>query len=135
LSSAWSGRDAAHAVEKKILKVRIDPKQLVLCIQGIESVEDTEQLLEAYVFVPEHDAVQLQKGTYFIHDVIGCDVVTEENENVGIITDVLALPSNDVWIVKKGMRELLIPAVKAIIRQVNVQGKRITIHAVDGLLE
>jgi 16S rRNA processing protein RimM len=61
--------------------------------------------------------------------------VTEEQTVVGVITDLLSFPMNDLWVIKKDAKEILIPAVKAIIRQVDVENKRIIIHALDGLLD
>jgi 16S rRNA processing protein RimM len=135
LSAVWVGRDAATVEGKKILKVRIDTKQVVLHFDGIETVEDAERLKDSYIFVPKGETVQLQKGKFFIDDVMGCEVVTEEQKNVGVITDLLSLPLNDIWVVKKDTKEILIPAVKAIIRKVDIEHKRITIHALDGLLD
>ena len=68
-------------------------------------------------------------------EVMGCEVVTEEQVDVGIITDLLSLPANDVWVVRNGAKEFLIPAVKAIIRKVDIKMKRVTIYALEGLLE
>jgi len=134
LPAVWLGYDAAKVEWKKILKVRIDIKQVVLGFHGIETIEEAEKLKDLYLFVPKEEAVELESGNYFVDDVIGCEVVTEEQTNVGTITDLLSLPMNDIWVVKKGVKEILIPAVKAIIRQVDVEKKRITIHALDGLL-
>ncbi len=83
----------------------------------------------------KEDAVKLRDGSYFIDDIIGCEVVTEEQTIVGKITDLLSLPMNDLWVVKKDAKEILIPAVKTIIRQVDIENKRITIHALDGLVD
>ncbi|MGD1044332.1 MAG: ribosome maturation factor RimM [Bacteroidota bacterium] len=135
LSTVWVGHDAADVELKKILKARIDTKHAVLNFDGIETVEEAERIRNLYLFVPKEDAVKLQNGSYFIDDVIGCEVVTEEQTTVGVITDLLSLPMNDLWVVKKEAKEILIPAVKAIIRQVDVENKRITIHALDGLLD
>jgi 16S rRNA processing protein RimM len=135
LSKVWIGRNTSDVEEKKILMSRIDARWVVLHLQGVETVEESERLKDAFVYVPADDAVQLQKGSYFIHEVIGCSVVTEEDVSIGVITDLLSLPSNDIWVVKKGTKEILLPAVKAIIRQVDIEQKRITIHALDGLLD
>jgi 16S rRNA processing protein RimM len=135
VSSVWVGHDATDAEVKKIRKVRLDARQVVAKFDGIESVEEAEKIRDKYLFVQKEDIVKLQKGTYFVDDVIGCEVVTEEEINVGVITDLLSLPMNDVWVVKNGTKEILLPAVKAIIRQVDIEQKRITIHALDGLLE
>ena len=135
MPAVWLGHDTANAELKRILKVRIDAKQVVLSFDGIGTVEEAEKLIDLYLFVPKEEAIKLQNGSYFVDDVIGCEVVTEELVNVGMITDLLSLPMNDIWIVKKGAKEVLIPAVKAIIRKVDVENKRITIHALDGLFD
>jgi len=135
MPAAWLGRDSAHAELKKILKVRIDGKQVVLNFHGIGTVEEADKLKDLYLFVPKEEVVKLQHGSYFVDDVIGCEVVTEEQVHVGVVKDLLSLPSNDVWVVQKDAKEILIPAVKAIIRKVDIENKRITIHALDGLFD
>lgn len=134
LPAAWLGHDAANVELKKILKVRIDAKQVVLNFNGIETIEEAEKIRDLYLFIPKDDVVKLQNGSYFVDDVIGCEVVTEQQVNVGVITDLLSLRMNDLWVVKKDTKEILIPAVKAIIRQVDVKNRRVTINAIDGLL-
>ena len=131
----WLGYDAVNAELKKILNVRIYNKQVVLKFYGTETVEEAEKLKDLYLFVPKEDAIKLQNGSYFVDDVIGCEVVTEEQVHIGMITDLLSLPMNDVWVVKKDEKEILIPAVKAIIRLVDVEHKRVTVHSLDGLFD
>jgi len=135
LSAVWLGQNAVDVELKKILKTRIDTKQVVLNFVGVETVEEAEKIKNSYLFVSKENAVELQNGSYFVDDVIGCEVVTEEQTTVGMITDLLSLPMNDLWVVKKDTKEILIPAVKAIIRHVDVENKRITIHTLDGLLD
>jgi 16S rRNA processing protein RimM len=135
LPVVWMGRDAAHVELKNILRRRIDKKQVVLHLNGFETIEEAEILKDFYLFIQKEDAVELQKGSYFIDDILGCEIVTEELKEVGVITDLFSLPMNDVWVVKKDSKEILIPAVKAIIRQVDVKNKRITIHSFEGLID
>ncbi len=134
LTAVRLGNDSANAEFKKIIGVRIDNKQVVITFNGVETIEEAEKIKDQYLFVKEEDIVKLQNGTYFLDDIVGCEVVTEEQIVVGKVTDLFSLPMNDLWIVKKGMKEILIPAVKAIIRQVDIKNKRITINALDGLL-
>ena len=115
--------------------MRIDSRQIVLSFQDIETVEEAKKLTGCYLFIQKENAVQLRDGSFFIDDVIGCEVITEEQKDVGMITDVLTLPMNDVWVVRKDAKEFLIPAVKSFIRQMDLENKRVTIHAIDGLLD
>ena len=135
LPSVWIGQDAANVELKNILNVRIDTKQIVLNFNGIGTVEEAKRIKDRYLFVRKEEAVKPQNGTYFVDDVIGCEVVTEEQVNIGVITDLMSLSMNDLWVVKKESKEILIPAVKEIIRQVDIVNKRITIHSLDGLLD
>jgi len=135
LQEIWLGTDAAHVVAKRILKARIDAKQVVLQLDGMNSVEEAESIKDWYVFVAKDHAVRPEAGSYFIDEVIGCRVVTEDQTEIGTVTDLLSLPMNDIWVVNQGEKEILIPAVKAVIRQVDVEQKRIVIQAVDGLLD
>jgi 16S rRNA processing protein RimM len=135
LRSVFVGDNEGSALPRDITSLRIDAKQVVLHFGGFESVEEAEQLRDQYLFVPQEESVKLNAGSYFVDEVIGCDVVTEEQKNVGIVTDILALPANDIWVVRNGEKEILIPAVKAIVRRVEIEKKRITIHALEGLIE
>ena len=135
VSVVWIGPDAARVEECTVLHRRIDASQVILQLGGIGSRDEAERRKENYVFVRKKDAISLQQGTYFVDDVVGCNVVTEELVAVGVVTVLFTLPGIDVWIVKKGSKEILIPAVKAIIRQVDLEQKRITIHAIKGLVD
>ncbi len=135
LQSVWVGHDAARVEQWDILAVRIDTKQVVVSLNGIETPHEAKEVRNKYLFVPKEQTIKLRTGSYFMDDVIGCEVVTEEQMNVGRVADLLSLPANDIWVVRNGTKEFLIPAVKAIIRKVDVKMKRITIHALEGLLE
>jgi 16S rRNA processing protein RimM len=135
LKSVWIGKNTNEAKRRNINLVQADARQVVVDLEGIQTPEEVNKLKDRYLFIPKEQAVELQAGTYFIDDVIGCEVITEENERIGIVSDLLALPANDMWIVRNGSKEFLIPAVKSIIRKVDVKMKRITIKAIEGLLE
>jgi 16S rRNA processing protein RimM len=135
LRLVWVGNDESTAEKRTIHTVRIDAKQVVLNFSGIETVGEAELLRDRYLFVPKEKVVKLNIGNYFVDDVIGCEVVTEEQRKIGIVIDLFSLPANDVWIIWNGAKEIMIPAVKSIIRQVDVLKKRITVRALEGLLE
>jgi 16S rRNA processing protein RimM len=67
--------------------------------------------------------------------MIGCSVEGEDGSNIGTLTDVLKLPANDVWVVRSGEKEILVPAVKEFVCSIDEAHKRIVIHVIEGLLE
>jgi len=135
LQSVWVGHDAVKVEQRDILAVRIDAKQIVISLRDIKTLQEAKEFRNKYLFVPSEQTIKLRSGSYFMDEVMGCEVVTEEQVDVGIITDLLSLPANDVWVVRNGAKEFLIPAVKAIIRKVDIKMKRVTIYALEGLLE
>jgi 16S rRNA processing protein RimM len=135
LQSVWVGHQESAAKQLDVIAVRIETRQIAVRLSGVENADAAEQIRDQYLFVPKEEVIKLRSGSYFMHDVIGCEVLTQDNVKVGTVSDLFSLPSNDVWLVRNGEKEILIPAVKEIIKQVDIEKKRITIHAVEGLLD
>ena len=70
---------------------------------------------------------------YFISDLIGAEVVTLEGEILGRVTDIFQTGSNDVFVVKSQREEKLIPAIKDVIKEINIEDKKIIINLLEGL--
>jgi 16S rRNA processing protein RimM len=132
LRTLMIGSTAENAVERSIVHIRISGKQAVAALDGIVSVEQAGLLKNNFVFVP---AKFPRKGRHFIDRMIGCSVEGEDGSNIGTLTDVLKLPANDVWVVRSGEKEILIPSVKEFVRNVDEAQKRIVVHVIEGLLE
>ena len=135
LKHAWIGRNLETIVEQHIADTHQVHGKAVLRFEGICTLQEAEALRNFFVFVNAVRQKVKKKGHYFIDEIIGCQVVTEEEKKVGIIRDVLKLPANDLWVVGDSKKEVLIPAVKEFIRSVDVQARRIIIHEIDGLLD
>jgi 16S rRNA processing protein RimM len=135
LKSVWIGENEGNARIRRVCAVRINREQVSMRLDNVADADSAEKIRNLYLFVPEDEAVELREGRFFIDDILGCEVVTEEKMKVGIVSDLLSLPANDIWVISDGAREILIPAVKDIVRQVDVRNKRIVIHAPEGLLD
>jgi 16S rRNA processing protein RimM len=135
LTSVWIGKQQQAATEHKILRVRQDVKQCLAALQGIETIEAAESLRDQFLFVSQDETVPPKEGRYFVDDILGCEMATQKGEQVGTIVDVLTLPGNDLWVVRNGQKEILIPAVKEIVKEVDVKRKRIVIDSPEGLIE
>jgi 16S rRNA processing protein RimM len=134
LKGVWCGSDETTAVWRQILSVRIDRSAVVLKLNEIDSRSVADEHRGDYLFVDEKDIVAPAKGSYFIHEIIGMKVVTEAGEEVGIVRDVMELPANDVWVVTSGTKEFLIPAIKKVIRQVDLKSRTVVIRPLEGML-
>ena len=107
----------------------------IVKFKGIDSINDIEKYKGKSLLVDRENAVKLRKDEYFIADMIGLQVYTEEGEAFGVLKDVLETGANDVYIIdspKYG--EVLVPAIKQCILDVDIEGQKMTIHLMEGLV-
>ncbi len=111
-------------------------KQFVIVkFKGIDNINDIEMYRGKSLLVDRQDAVPLKQDEYFIADMVGIEVFTEDGEKFGVLKDVMETGANDVYIIdslKHG--EVLVPAIKQCILDVNIDERRMDIHLMDGLI-
>lgn len=106
----------------------------VLLLSGVNTREAAEALRDEELYVRIEDAAPLPEGEYYIHELVGLSVVTDDGQPVGSVVDVIQTGSNDVYVVETDRkREVLIPAIKEVIAEINVPGRTLTIHPMEGL--
>lgn len=109
---------------------------VILKLQDINDMDAAEQLRGADLYVKREDAAPLAEGEYYIGDIIGMDVITDDGVLLGRIRDVIDTAANDVYAVKReGAKDLLIPAIRQCIRNVDLEKNVMTVHLLDGLLD
>ena len=108
---------------------------VILKFKGIDNINDIEKYKGKSLLVDRANAVRLRKNEYFIADMIGLTVYTEDGEEFGTLRDVLETGANDVYIIdslKHG--EVLVPAIKQCILDVDIENEKMTIHLMEGLV-
>lgn len=115
--------------------VKFFKQYAILKFKGYDSINDIEKYKSAKLYVTRDHAVKLKKGEYFIADLIDMEVVTEDGEYFGRMKDVLVTGANDVYIVtREDGTEVLLPAIKECVRNIDMEQGRITVHIMDGLI-
>jgi 16S rRNA processing protein RimM len=135
LTKVWIGRDEATSESCTINSVRITGGKIFLKLNELGSRTDAESKRNDLIFIPEEDASGPPQGSYYIHEIVGMEVSTDRGEVLGKVREVLQLPANDVWVVLRGKKEILIPATKEIIAAVDVERRTIVIHPIEGLFD
>ena len=108
----------------------------ILKFKGYDNIDDIVKYRGKSLFVPRENAVKLQKDEYFIADLIGLKVVNEDGSFTGVLKDVMETGANDVYIVEsQDGKEVLIPAIKDCILQVDFEKEQVLVHLLDGLLD
>lgn len=115
--------------EVRVLDVKLLNDRAVLRLDGINTVEAADKLRDKALEVKRKDAVKLEKDAYFVEDLKGCRVFDAEGKDLGEIYDVIATGSNDVYWIREP-KELLIPALKTIVKEVDVEAQRVVIAPV-----
>lgn len=123
-------------IELEIAGVKFFKNLVILKFKGIDDINDVEKYRKCSLLVTRENAVKLEKNEYFISDLIGLAVVTGEGETLGRISDVLQTGANDVYVVRQdGLKDLLIPAIKECVKEVNMKTGCVTVHLLPGLRE
>ena len=115
-----------------IESVRYQKDIVLLKLKTVDSIEEAEKLKNHYIKIPRSEAKDLEEGEYFIADLIGCEVYQEEL--LGVLDDVFTAGAGDVYVIKrKGKKDLLLPALKSVVKNVDIVGRRIDVEIPRGL--
>jgi 16S rRNA processing protein RimM len=121
--------------EYKLLTTRrINRFSLKILLDGITSPEAAERLRGARISVAEEDLPPAQPGEFYYYQVIGCAVVTTDGRDLGAIAEVFSNGANDVWVVRNGAGEILVPVIADVVKTIDLEARKMTVVAVPGLL-
>lgn len=119
----------------EIQGVKFFKQFVILKFKGIDNINDIERYKRCPLLVERKDAVKLKEDEYFIADMIGIQVETEDGEVFGTLKDVMETGANDVYVIDTEEHgEVLVPAIKECILDVDVEKRKMTIHLMDGLI-
>lgn len=108
--------------------------QVLVKFSGVDSLRDAEELLNSFLWL-KLDEVDRQEGSYFLFEIVGLDVYDTKGSHIGKIKEVLQPGANDVYVVKDGEKEHLIPAVEEIVVDIDLDEKKIVIDPIEGMIE
>lgn len=118
----------------KVNSVKYFKQYVIIKFKGINDINDIEKYKKSPLLVTREDAVPLEEGQYYITDIIGINVFTDDGVNIGTLKEVLQTGANDVYIVRNSEnKEILIPAIKQCILGIDLEKKEMKVHLLDGL--
>ena len=108
---------------------------VLIKFKGINTVEQAEILRNSYLEVDREQAIPLNEGEYFIADLIGLEVYSDEGKLIGKVDDIYNTGANDIYVVKDELgKQILLPGIKEVIKNVDLDGEKITVHLIPGLI-
>lgn len=121
--------------EIQIEEVKYSKNQVLLKLKGIDTVEEAEKYRGCYLKIARKDAKKLPKDTYFIADLIGSTVYTEEGVLLGKVQDIYNSGASDIYVVKDDNgKQILLPAINEVIKDIDIEQEKITVHLIKGLI-
>ena len=121
--------------EYEIEELKYHKEMVLIKFKGIENPEDANLLRESYLTVNRDDEDPLEEGTYYIVDMIGLEVETDEGEKLGNLVDIFNTGSNDIYVVKNELgKQILLPAIKDVIKKIDMEKRKMIVHLIAGLM-
>lgn len=124
--------------ESKLYNVenaRYHKNMVLLKLKGINTPEEAEMLRNAFLEIDREDAIPLEEGTYFIADLLGLEVYTDEGKLLGRVDDIYNTGSKDIYVIKDELgKQVLLPGIDEVIKEVDLNNGKIIVHLIPGLV-
>ena len=125
----------SNQTEYEIEEVKYHKDMVLIKFKGIDKVEQAEMLRNSYLTVSRDSVEKLEEGRYYIVDLLGLEVYTDEQILLGTLEDIFNTGSNDIYVVKdKQGKQILLPAIQDVVKQIDIENKKIIIHLLPGLI-
>ena len=119
-------------IEVTVATHRVHKGADLLKFKHLNSINDVEKFKGCALLV---SADELDENEFYYFEIIGCQVVTTDDEVIGEISEILETGANDVWVVKRpGQKDALIPYIEDVVKSVDIESKKVTINVLEGLL-
>lgn len=123
-------------IELDVQSARFFKKFVIVKFKQFNNINEVEKFKGCELTIERKDALKLNPGEYYCADLIGLDIVDEDGNVLGSVTDVIQTGANDVYEMKRadGGENVYIPAIKDCIKKIDIDEKKIIIHLMDGLM-
>ncbi|WP_138751611.1 ribosome maturation factor RimM [Paenibacillus sinopodophylli] len=129
--------ESGASLEVKIISSRANKNVYILKLEGFTDINQVEKYKGWVLKISQDKQEALDEGEYYYHEIIGCRVVSDEGEELGVISEILSPGANDVWVVdrpKGSGKQLLLPVIDDVLLKVDKKEKVVTVHLMEGLI-
>ena len=121
--------------EYQIQEVKYHKNMVLMKLEGVDTPEQADLLRQSYLLVDRADEEPLEEGVYYIVDLLGLEVYTDDNKLLGKVDDIFNTGSNDIYVVKDEMgKQILLPGIPDVLKNVDLEKGKITVHLIPGLI-
>lgn len=122
---------------RQVINATTQGRNIVMRLVGIDTPEDGTRLRGVRIYIPDAELTPLSGGQYYVHDVIGLQVLRDDGAPLGTVADVISNGANDLYVVRDDQTgtETLLPAVKQFVKAVDVAGGKLIVTPIPGLFD
>lgn len=106
-----------------------------ITLEGVVDIDAAEALKGAVVMLATEDVPPAKPGEFYYYEAIGCEVFLTDGSRLGAIEEVFSNGAQDIWVVRDGEREVLVPVIEDVVKAMDLAGRRVTIEPISGLLD
>jgi 16S rRNA processing protein RimM len=106
-----------------------------ITLEGVNDVSAAEALKGAVVMLAAEDVPAAKPGEFYYYEAIGCQVFLTDGSRIGIIEEIFSNGAQDIWVVREGEREFLVPVIEDVVKAMDFAARRVTIEPIPGLLD
>ena len=118
----------------EIERVGYSKNQVIIKFVGINTIEEAEKLRNSYILIDRDSLEKLPEGVYYIADLIGLDVFTDNGDYLGKVDDIYNTGSNDIYVVKNDLgQSKLLPGIEEVIKNIDLKSGKIIVNLIEGL--
>ena len=133
LEEVYLGMDDPRPV--RVEGVRFHKGRALLKLDGYDNRQDAVKLRSTWLQVPYDEGIPLEDGEYYLYEILGFSVYTDDGNYLGDVSDVLETGANNVFVVEGSHGELLLPDTTEVIREIDLDSGRILVHLLPGLVK
>ena len=117
-----------------VISASVGPASAIVRLVGVETIEAAAALRGEYLYVASADAARPPRGEFYLHEIVGLSVETEDGRPLGRIAEVLRTGANDVYVVAGPLGEVLVPAIEDVVRRIDPAAGRVVVRPLPGML-
>ncbi len=106
-----------------------------ITLEGVADVSAAESLKGAVVMLATEDVPAAKPGEFYYYEAIGCEVMLTDGSRLGTIEEIFSNGAHDIWVVRDGEREVLVPVIEDVVKSMDLAARRVTIDPIPGLLD
>ena len=128
-------KNKSEQKEYEIEEVKYHKNMILLKLKGINNIEEANLLRQSYLLKDREKEEPLKEGTYYIVDLLGLEVYDDNGNLLGTLEDIYNSGASDIYVVKDELgKQILLPAIKDVIKQIDLEEEKVIVHLIKGLV-